>query len=195
MKGAGGFRSETGKIGGSVGEAPAAIGKVKAMPIKAFPRILAGWVVRHFLIAGSIAYRSRRLRGETFLKHNKPVSALTRRAGSKTDDGLPERDNARGFRVDPLNGSTPMTAATATLLLVIFLPFLLSLAAEVAMPKVLCFMASLLALLLVSNPTARCCPGFWAWRLPWSPCASGSAPLLVSSARSGRLRRSVRCVR
>jgi hypothetical protein len=46
----------------------------------------------------------------------------------------------------------PMTAATATLLLIIFLPFLLSLAAEVAMPKVLCFVASLLALLLSVEP-------------------------------------------
>lgn len=45
-----------------------------------------------------------------------------------------------------------MTAATATLLLIVFLPFLLSLAAEAAMPKVLCFVTSLLALLLSVEP-------------------------------------------
>jgi hypothetical protein len=44
------------------------------------------------------------------------------------------------------------TAATLGLLLVIFLPFLVSLAGKVTQPKVLCFVSSLLALLLSVEP-------------------------------------------
>ena len=41
-----------------------------------------------------------------------------------------------------------MTALTAGTLLVLFLPFLLSLAGQAGTPKVLCFVTSLLAMLL-----------------------------------------------
>ena len=45
-----------------------------------------------------------------------------------------------------------MTFAAAATLLLLFLPFLLSLATQVAMPKVLCFVSSVLALLLSVEP-------------------------------------------
>jgi hypothetical protein len=45
-----------------------------------------------------------------------------------------------------------MTAATVVLLLLTFMPFLVSLAGKVTQPKVLCFVSSLLALLLSVEP-------------------------------------------
>jgi hypothetical protein len=45
-----------------------------------------------------------------------------------------------------------MTAATVGLLLVTFLPFLVSLAGKVSQPKALCFVCSLMALLLSVEP-------------------------------------------
>jgi hypothetical protein len=44
------------------------------------------------------------------------------------------------------------TAATAGLLLLTFMPFLVSLAGKVTQPKVLCFVCSLMALLLSIEP-------------------------------------------
>jgi hypothetical protein len=68
-----------------------------------------------------------------------------------------------------VDGITPMTLAAAGTLLLLVLPFLLSLAAQGAMPKVLCFVTSMLAVLLSVEPIAPCCPGCLgppAWRLP-----------------------------
>ena len=45
-----------------------------------------------------------------------------------------------------------MTAATAGVLLLTFTPFLVSLAGRVTQPKVLCFVCSLMALLLSVEP-------------------------------------------
>jgi hypothetical protein len=45
-----------------------------------------------------------------------------------------------------------MTAATAGLLLLTFMPFLVSLAGKVTQPKVLCFVCSLMALLSSVEP-------------------------------------------
>jgi hypothetical protein len=53
-----------------------------------------------------------------------------------------------------------MTAVAAGTLLILFLPFLLSLAGQATMPKVLCLVASLLALLLSVEKYAAV--------LPWS---------------------------
>jgi hypothetical protein len=53
-----------------------------------------------------------------------------------------------------------MIAVAAGALLVLFLPFLLSLAGQATMPKVLCLVASLLALLLSVDK--------FAVVLPWS---------------------------
>jgi len=53
-----------------------------------------------------------------------------------------------------------MTAAVAGTLVVLFLPFLLSLAGQGGMPKMLCFVASLLALLLSVREYAAVLP--WA---------------------------------
>jgi hypothetical protein len=47
-----------------------------------------------------------------------------------------------------VDGITPMTLAAAGTFLLLVLPFRLSLAAQGAMPKVLCFVTSMLALLL-----------------------------------------------
>jgi hypothetical protein len=53
-----------------------------------------------------------------------------------------------------------ITSATAGWLFLLFLPFLVSLAAKVATPKVLCFMSSMLALLLSIKPYSAVLP--WA---------------------------------
>jgi hypothetical protein len=53
-----------------------------------------------------------------------------------------------------------MTAVAAGTLLILFLPFLLSFAGRAQMPKVLCLVASLLALLLSVEK--------YAAALPWS---------------------------
>jgi hypothetical protein len=53
---------------------------------------------------------------------------------------------------------TTMTAATAGWLLILFLPFLLSLAARVGTPKVVCFVTSGLALLLSVQPYSSVLP-------------------------------------
>jgi hypothetical protein len=47
---------------------------------------------------------------------------------------------------------TDMTAATAGLVLLTFMPFLVSLAGRVTQPKVLCFASSLMALLSSVEP-------------------------------------------
>jgi hypothetical protein len=58
-------------------------------------------------------------------------------------------------------GMTPMiTAAAAAKFVLLFLPFLLSLRSDVAMPKMLCLVTSVLALLLSVEP--------YAAMLPWS---------------------------
>ena len=51
-----------------------------------------------------------------------------------------------------------VTAATAGLLLLTFLPFLVSLAGRVTQPKVLCFVCSLMALLLSMEPYRAALP-------------------------------------
>jgi hypothetical protein len=53
-----------------------------------------------------------------------------------------------------MTSSMPMhlTAATAAVVLFTFMPFLVSLAARVTQPKVLCFVCSLMALLLSIEP-------------------------------------------
>jgi hypothetical protein len=51
-----------------------------------------------------------------------------------------------------------MTAATLGLLLITFMPFLVSLAGRVTQPKLLCFVASLLALLLSVEPCRAVLP-------------------------------------
>jgi hypothetical protein len=53
-----------------------------------------------------------------------------------------------------------MTAMTAATLLIVFLPFLLSLAGQAGMPKMLCLVASVLALLLSVERYAAALP--WA---------------------------------
>jgi hypothetical protein len=53
-----------------------------------------------------------------------------------------------------------MTALTAATLVLLFLPFLLSLAGQAGMPKLLCLELSLLALLLSVNPSSAVMP--WA---------------------------------
>jgi hypothetical protein len=62
-----------------------------------------------------------------------------------------------------------MTAMTAATLLIVFLPFLLSLAGQAGMPKMLCLVASVLALLLSV--------GHYAAALPW---AIGMAIAVIS---------------
>jgi hypothetical protein len=51
-----------------------------------------------------------------------------------------------------------MTAATAGVLLLTFMPFLVSLAGRVTQPKVLCFVCSLMALLLSIEPCRAALP-------------------------------------
>jgi hypothetical protein len=51
-----------------------------------------------------------------------------------------------------------MSAAAAATLLVLFLPFLLSLAGRATMPKMLCLVSSLLALLLSVKPYGAVMP-------------------------------------
>jgi hypothetical protein len=51
-----------------------------------------------------------------------------------------------------------MNVAAAATLLVLFLPFLLSLAGRATMPKMLCLVASLLALLLSVQPYGAVMP-------------------------------------
>jgi hypothetical protein len=51
-----------------------------------------------------------------------------------------------------------MTTETAGWLLILFMPFLLSLAAKVATPKVLCFVMSGMALLLSVQPYSSVLP-------------------------------------
>ena len=51
-----------------------------------------------------------------------------------------------------------MTAASAGLLLLIFMPFLISLVGRATQPKVLCFVASLMALLLSLEPCRAMLP-------------------------------------
>jgi hypothetical protein len=51
-----------------------------------------------------------------------------------------------------------MTAVTAGMLLVLLLPFLLALAGQGGMPKMLCLVASVLALLLSVEPYAAVLP-------------------------------------
>jgi hypothetical protein len=48
----------------------------------------------------------------------------------------------------PFSNITPMSAVTAGMILLLFLPFLLSLLGKAAMPKMLCLVASLVAALL-----------------------------------------------
>jgi hypothetical protein len=48
----------------------------------------------------------------------------------------------------PFSSITPMSAVTAGMILLLFLPFLLSLLGKAAMPKMLCLVASLVAALL-----------------------------------------------
>jgi hypothetical protein len=52
-----------------------------------------------------------------------------------------------------------MTVATAGMLLIMFLPFLVSLAGQPGTPKVLCFVSSMLAMLLSVEP--------YRAELPW----------------------------
>jgi hypothetical protein len=73
-----------------------------------------------------------------------------------------------------------MTAVTASLLLLVFLPFLLSLAGQGGMPKLLCLVASLLALLLSVTDYAAV--------LPW--CA-GMAISAISVRERMQQRRAV----
>jgi hypothetical protein len=51
-----------------------------------------------------------------------------------------------------------MTAAGAGMLLILFLPFVLSLLGKAAMPKMLCLVASALALLLSVEPYGAALP-------------------------------------
>jgi hypothetical protein len=51
-----------------------------------------------------------------------------------------------------------MTTLTAGMLLAVFLPFLLSLAGQAGMPKMLCFVASVLAMLLSVEPYGAVLP-------------------------------------
>jgi hypothetical protein len=51
-----------------------------------------------------------------------------------------------------------MSVAAAATLLVLFLPFLLSLAGRATMPKILCLVSSLLALLLSVKPYGAVMP-------------------------------------
>ena len=51
-----------------------------------------------------------------------------------------------------------MSVTAAATLLVLFLPFLLSLTTQVAMPKLLCFVSSVLALLLSVEPYQAALP-------------------------------------
>jgi hypothetical protein len=62
-----------------------------------------------------------------------------------------------------------MTASTAFWLFILFLPFLVSLAANVATPKMLCFVASMVALLLSTT--------LYSAVLPW---ALGMAIAVIS---------------
>ena len=71
-----------------------------------------------------------------------------------------------------VDGITPMTLAAAGTLLLMVLPFLLSLAAQGAMPKVLCFVTSMLALLLSVEPYRAV--------LPWLPWAVGMAIAVIA---------------
>ena len=59
-----------------------------------------------------------------------------------------------------------MTAASAAMLLIMFLPFLVSLAGQPGTPMVLCFVNSLLALLLSVEPYRAELPWSSAWRSP-----------------------------
>ena len=76
-----------------------------------------------------------------------------------------------------------MTVMTAGTLLVLFLPFLLSLAGEAGQPKMLCLVTSLLALLLSFDP--------YRAALPW---AVGMA-ISIISVREGFYQRRVTGVR
>jgi hypothetical protein len=58
----------------------------------------------------------------------------------------------------PSLADTIMTTETAGWVLVLFLPFLLSLAARVSTPKVLCFVISAMALLLSVHPYSSVLP-------------------------------------
>jgi hypothetical protein len=73
-----------------------------------------------------------------------------------------------------------MTAVAAGTLLILFLPFLLSLAVQAAMPKVLCLVTSILALLLSVDK--------YAALLPWS---IGMAIAVISVRERFCLRRPV----
>ena len=52
---------------------------------------------------------------------------------------------------------------SAAWLLLFFLPFLLSLVGNAPMPWLLCFVASLLAMLSACSPAPPFCPGGSAW--------------------------------
>jgi hypothetical protein len=73
-----------------------------------------------------------------------------------------------------------MTVVTAGTLLLLFLPFLLSLAGQAGQPKVLCLVSSLLALLLSLDP--------YRATLPW---AVGMAIAVISVRERLRLRQPV----
>ena len=73
-----------------------------------------------------------------------------------------------------------MTALTAGTLLVLFLPFLLALAGQAGTPKVLCFLTSLLAMLLSVREFGAV--------LPW---CIGMAIAVISVRERFRQRRSV----
>ena len=73
-----------------------------------------------------------------------------------------------------------MTVMTAGTLLVLFLPFLLSLAGQAGQPKMLCLVTTLLALLLSFDP--------YRATLPW---AVGMAISVISVRESFHQRRPV----
>jgi hypothetical protein len=91
------------------------------------------------------------------------------------------RDRSADFDISNPEGRTArMTAVTAGTLLVLFLPFLLSLAGQAGTPKVLCFVTSLLAMLLSVREFGAV--------LPW---CIGMAIAVISVRERFRQRRSV----
>jgi nicotinamide riboside transporter PnuC len=90
------------------------------------------------------------------------------------------RDRSADFDISNLESRTArMTALTAGTLLVLFLPFLLSLAGQAGTSKVLCFVTSLLAMLLSVREFGAV--------LPW---CLGMAIAVISVREKFRQRRS-----
>jgi hypothetical protein len=75
---------------------------------------------------------------------------------------------------------TQVTPATAAMLLIMFLPFLVSLAGQPGTPKMLCLLSSTMALLLSVEP--------YRAELPW---CLGMAIAVISVREKFRQRRSV----